>query len=57
MHLSKMITFTVKRHVAACPDGSVAVQVTVVVPSGKQNPEGGLHTTVALQLSLAVGGG
>ena len=29
------------------PDASVAVQVTVVVPRGKQVPDGGLHTTVA----------
>jgi hypothetical protein len=35
---------------------SEAVQVTVVVPAGKQKPEGGEQTTVALpQLSVAVG--
>ena len=34
---------------------SVAVQVTVVVPTGKQVPEGGAQVTVALpQLSVAV---
>jgi len=34
------------------------VQVTLVAPTGKQEPEGGLHTTATPgQLSLAVGGG
>jgi len=31
--------------VAALPEVSVAVQVTVVVPTGKAEPEGGLQTT------------
>ena len=36
-------------------DASVAVHVTVVVPTGKQDPDGGLQTTVTPgQLSLAV---
>ena len=40
------------------PDVSVAVQVTVVVPFGKQEPEGGLQTTVTPgQLSVAIGVG
>ena len=44
-----------KLHVAVFCDVSVAVQVTVVVPTGKQDPEGGLHATVTPgQLSLAV---
>ena len=35
---------------------SEAVQVTVVVPAGKQLPDGGVQVTVALpQLSVAVG--
>ena len=39
-------------------DASVAVQVTVVVPTGKHDPDGGLQTTVTPgQLSLAVGAG
>ena len=43
---------------AVFPDPSVAVQVTDVVPVGKQLPAGGLHTTVTPgQLSAAVGGG
>ena len=32
--------------VAVCPQASLAVQVTVVVPTGKVLPEGGLQTTV-----------
>ena len=45
----------VKLQVAVLPDASVAVQVTVVTPVGKQLPEGGLQTTVTPgQLSLAV---
>ena len=48
-------TVTVKLQVAVLPDPSVAVQVTVVVPTGKQDPDGGLHNTVTPgQLSLAV---
>ena len=44
-----------KLQVAVLPDASVAVQVTVVTPVGKQLPEGGLQTTVTPgQLSLAV---
>jgi hypothetical protein len=34
---------------------SLAVQVTVVVPTGKHVPDGGEQATVAEQLSLAVG--
>src|SRR6185295_15494119 len=48
-------TETVKLQVAVLPEASVAVQVTVVTPTGKQLPEGGLQTTVTPgQLSLAV---
>ena len=51
-------TVTVKVHVAVLPDVSVAVQVTVVVPTGKQDPDGGLQLAVTPgQLSLATGGG
>ena len=49
----------VNEHIASGLSGliSEAVQVTVVVPTGKQKPEGGLQLTVALpQLSVAVGG-
>ena len=38
------------------PDVSVAVHVTVVIPTGKQNPEAGLQTTDCTpQLSLPDG--
>ena len=47
---------TVKLQVAVLPDASVAVQVTVVVPTGNGVPEGGTHTTVTPgQLSVATG--
>jgi hypothetical protein len=39
-------TVTVKLHVAALVDASVAVQVTVVTPTGKVVPEAGVHETV-----------
>jgi len=49
-------TVTVKAHVAVLFELSVAVQVTVLVPTGKQVPDGGRHPTVTPgQLSLAVG--
>ena len=44
--------------VAVLPEPSVAVQVTVVQPTAKTEPEGGLHMVVTPgQLSLTVGGG
>ena len=49
-------TDTVKLQVAVLPDASVAVQVTVVVPTGKVVPLGGVQITVTPgQLSEAVG--
>ena len=39
-------TPTVKLHEAVLPDISVAVQVTVVAPIAKQEPLGGLQTTL-----------
>jgi hypothetical protein len=49
---------TVKLHVAVLPEVSVAVQVTVVVPSGKLEPDVGLQTTPTPgQLSVATGAG
>ena len=42
--------------VAVLPDASVAVDVTVVVPTGKKLPDAGTETTVVPgQLSVAVG--
>src|SRR4030095_9138111 len=47
-------TETVNVQVAVFPEASVAVQVTVVTPTGKQLPDGGLQTTTTPgQLSLA----
>ena len=49
---------TENEQVAVLPDASVAVQVTVVVPTGNGVPEGGTHATVTPgQLSDATGGG
>ena len=51
-------TVTVKVQLAVLLDSSVAVQVTVVVPTGKVEPEGGLQAVDTLgQLSEAVGAG
>ena len=52
---SVSLTVTVKLHVAVFPDASVAVQLTVVVPIGKVEPDAGEQTTVTPgQLSVAV---
>ena len=48
-------TETVKLQLAWLPEVSVAVQVTVVVPTGNMDPDAGLQTTVTPgQLSVAV---
>jgi hypothetical protein len=50
------LTVTVKEHMPVLPDVSVAVQVTVVVPTGKSEPDAGTHMTVGVpQLSVPVG--
>jgi len=50
------LTVTVNWQLAVWPDVSVAVQVTVVVPFGNVDPDGGLQLEVTPgQLSLAVG--
>ena len=50
------LTVTVNVHCAMLFDWSVAVQVTVVTPAGKLEPEGGEHETVAVpHASVAVG--
>jgi len=47
-------TVTVKEQLAVLPEPSVAVAVTVVVPFGNVEPDGGLATTVTPgQLSAA----
>lgn len=49
-------TLIVNVQVAVLPEPSVAVAVTVVVPTGKKLPDAGLLTTVTPgQLSLTVG--
>jgi len=51
-------TVTLKEQLLVPPPLSVAVQVTVVVPTGKTEPDGGVHVTVVLgQLSDTVGTG
>lgn len=51
-------TETVKVQEAVLPEVSVAVQVTVVVPTGRVEPDGGTQTAVAPgQLSETVGAG
>jgi len=47
-------TITVKAQLAVLPEGSVAVQLTVVNPTAKQLPDAGTQTIVAEQLSVAV---
>ena len=48
-------TVTVKAHVAVLPVASVAVQLTVVTPTGNVDPLAGAHTSVTPgQLSVAV---
>jgi hypothetical protein len=49
---SRMVT--VKEQLAAFPEASLAVQLTVVVPTEKVEPEGGVQVTfVTAQLSVA----
>jgi hypothetical protein len=50
--------FTTKLQVTLFADVSVPVHVTVVVPSGNAEPEGGVHATLRIaQLSLETGVG
>ena len=53
------LTVTVKVQLAVLPDESATVQVTVVVPTGKNEPEAGEHVGAPTpgQLSETVGGG
>ena len=53
LNLTTSATVTVKLHVVVFPAPSVAVLVTVVVPTGNVEPEGGLNDCVTPgQLSL-----
>ena len=55
---SVSLTVTLNVQETVLPAASVAVQVTVDVPTGKNDPEGGLQlVTTPGQLSLAVGPG
>jgi uncharacterized lipoprotein YbaY len=48
-------TVMVKEQVPVFPDASVAVQLTVVTPTGNVDPDAGAHTIVTPgQLSVAV---
>ena len=48
-------TVTSNMHIAVLPAASVAVDVTLVVPTGKVDPDGGTDTTVTVtQVSVAV---
>jgi hypothetical protein len=51
------LTVTVNEQLEELAAASLTVQVTVLVPSGKIEPDGGLHTGVPSpgQLSLTVG--
>lgn len=51
----RSLTVTVNVQEPLLPLASVAVQVTVVVPFAKVAPDAGEQTTVAPQLSVAVG--
>ena len=53
--LSPSMTVTLKLHAAVLPAVSVAVQLTVVAPTGKTEPEAGKQATVTpATLSVAV---
>lgn len=49
------LTVTVNEHCDELLDVSVAVHVTVVIPSGKAEPEAGTHTVVVAEQSVALG--
>ena len=54
--MGALLIVTVNVQLAVLPDASVAVAVTVVVPTGNTEPEAGVETTVTPeQLSVAVG--
>jgi hypothetical protein len=54
----KVLTVTVNRHEAALPAASRATQLTLVMPTGNSEPEGGVQVTVTSeQVSVAEGVG
>ena len=50
---SLSVTITLNEQVEMFPDGSVAIEFTVVVPIEKTLPEAGVEITVVEQLSVA----
>ena len=48
------LTVTVKEQALLLPEASMAVELTVVVPIGKNDPEAGVEVTVDEQLSVEV---
>ena len=48
------MTITWKEQLEVLPDGSVAIEVTVVLPTGKNDPEVEVVVNIAEQLSVAV---
>ena len=51
---SVSLTVTVKEQVAGLPLASLTVQLTVVVPFGKVEPEGGVQVGVPVPVQLSV---
>jgi len=53
------LTVTVNLQLAGLPEASLTLQLTVVVPSGKNEPDDGVHigAPALAQLSLTVGAG
>ncbi len=54
---SQSLTVTWKSQLAALPEESVAVQITVVEPTGKNEPDTGVQTVETGHRSAAVGSG
>lgn len=48
------MTITWKEQLEVLPDGSVAIEVTVVLPIGKNDPEAGVVVNITEQLSVAI---
>ena len=51
--LSISFILTLNVHETELPDASVATEMTVVFPIGKNDPDGGVLTTITEQLSVA----
>ena len=49
-----MITVTLNEQLAVLPEASVVTEFTVVVPTGKNDPDAGVETTFAEQLSFVL---